>query len=211
MATKMCNSCSPDFVSRLSRAKSASEKDRHDLLEGYRNYLLLLTSIRSDRKLRIKMGDSDLVQETLIQANRDFDQFRGISEEELTSWLRAILSAKKAKLARRYYGTAARDPRLETQMQDEMNNSSQLLDRAFLDYGSSQSRQAAGRERSVLLADALAALPEHYREVVVLRHIKGYKLAEVAESMDRSVDSVKKLWARAMIQLRTSMNRSRNV
>ena len=210
MVTTMCNSGSRDFASRLSHAKRANEQDRHDLLESYRNYLLLLASIRSDRKLRSKMGDSDLVQETLIQANRDFDQFRGISEAELTSWLRAILSAKKAKLARRYYGTAARDPRLEVQMQDEMDNSSQLLDRAFL-AGSSQSRQVAGRERSVLLADALAALPEHYREVVVLRHVKGYKLTEVAESMDRSVDSVKKLWARAMIRLRTSMHRSRNV
>jgi RNA polymerase sigma-70 factor (ECF subfamily) len=203
----MGNVESGDFVVRLSRAKGADSPDRHELLESYRNYLMLLASIRADRKLRSKLGDSDLVQETLIQAGRDFDQFRGTSEAELTGWLRAVMSKKKALLARRYYGTAARDPHLEEQLQDEMEMSSQMLGRALFAGGSSPSRLAAGRERAVLLADALAALPEHYREVVVLHHVQGCTLPQVAQSMGRSVDSVKKLWARAMVQLRTSLKR----
>jgi RNA polymerase sigma-70 factor, ECF subfamily len=207
MAGAMGNAESGDFVVRLSRAKGADSPDRHELLESYRNYLMLLASIRADRKLRSKLGDSDLVQETLIQAGRDFDQFRGTSEAELTGWLRAVMSKKKALLARRYYGTAARDPHLEEQLQDEMEMSSQMLGRALFAGGSSPSRLAAGRERAVLLADALAALPEHYREVVVLHHVQGCTLPQVAQSMGRSVDSVKKLWARAMVQLRTSLKR----
>lgn len=203
----MCNPDSRDFATRLSHAKGADDGERHDLVESYRNYLLLLAKIRSDRKLRSKMGDSDLVQETLIQAHRDFDQFRGASEAELTRWLRAILIKKKALLARRYYGTAARNLRLEEQLQDEIDESSQQLDRAFVHNGSSPSQHVAGQERAVMLADALAALPEHYREVIILHHVKGYTLPEVAQSMGRSVDSVKKLWARAMVQLRTSLKR----
>ena len=207
MVSAMCKPDSRDFASRLSRAKCADDRHRHALLESYRNYLMLLASIRSDRKLRSKLGDSDLVQETLIQANRDFHQFRGASEAELTGWLRAVMTNKKALLARRYYGTEARDPRLEEHLQDEIDKSSQQLDRAFVSGGASPSHVAAGRERAVLLADALAALPEHYREVVVLHHVQGYTLPEVAKAMDRSVDSVKKLWARAMVQLRTSLKR----
>jgi RNA polymerase sigma-70 factor (ECF subfamily) len=201
----MGNSDGGEFVTRLSRAKAADNAERHELLESYRNYLMLLARIRADRKLRSKLGDSDLVQETLIQANRDFGQFRGTSEAELTGWLRAVMIKKKALLARRYYGTAARDPRLEEQLQHEMDNSSQQLGRAFVASGTSPSRLAAGRERAVLLADALAALPEHYREVVVLHHVQGYTMPEVAQSMGRTVESVKKLWARAMVQLRTSL------
>jgi RNA polymerase sigma-70 factor (ECF subfamily) len=207
MVSAMCNPDSRDFVTRLSRAKTADDRHRHDLLESYRNYLMLLASIRTDRKLRSKLGDSDLVQETLIQANHDFHQFRGASEAELTGWLRAIMSKKKALLARHYFGTAARDPRFEQQMQLEMNESSRQLDRAFFVDETSPSRLAAGRERAVLLADALAALPDHYRQVVVLHHVQGYSLAEVAREMDRTIDSVKKLWARAMVQLRTSLKR----
>jgi RNA polymerase sigma-70 factor (ECF subfamily) len=194
-----------DFGVRLSLAKSADERQRHDLLEGYRNYLLLLANIGSDRNLRSKLGDSDVVQETMIQANRDFDQFRGDNETDLTRWLRAIMSKKKALLARQYYGTAARDPRLEEQLVREMEQSSQLLNRALVAKDVSPSQHAASREHSVLLANALAELPKQYRDVVVLHHVQGRPLPEVAEEMGRSVDSVKKLWARAMIQLRSSL------
>jgi RNA polymerase sigma-70 factor (ECF subfamily) len=117
------------------------------------------------------------------------------------------MSRKKADLGRKYYGTAARDPRREARLHDEMQKSSQLLDRAFIAYGSSPSHQLVGRERAVLLADALAALPDHYRKVIVLRQLNGYKIAEIAEMMGRSVDSVKKLWTRGIIQLRSSMKK----
>jgi RNA polymerase sigma-70 factor (ECF subfamily) len=205
MATHMCNSNSGSLAAKIRRAKSADGRDRHELLEGFRNYLMLLARIQADRKLRSKVGDSDLVQETLIQAARDFGQFRGTSEAALTGWLRAIMGNKKALLARRYYGTAARDPRLEQQLNHEMDESTHQLDRAFFSNRSSPSRIAAGRERAVLLADALAGLPAHYRDVVVLHHVQGYTMPEVAEAMGRSVDSVKKLWARAMVQLRSSL------
>jgi RNA polymerase sigma-70 factor, ECF subfamily len=197
-----------EFIVQLSQARSAESRHRHELLESYRNYLMMLASIRADRKLRSKLGDSDLVQETLIQAERDFGHFRGTSEAELTGWLRAVMSKKKALLARKYYGTVARDPRLEEQMQQEMDESSQQLDRAYLIESTSPSRLMARRERSVQLADALAALPSHYRDVVILHHVQGLKLAKVAEAMDRSVESVKKLWARAMVELRSSLNRT---
>jgi RNA polymerase sigma-70 factor (ECF subfamily) len=54
----------------------------------------------------------------------------------------------------------------------------------------------------VVLADALHQLPEDYREVVILRQLQGLSFPEVARAMSRSVDSVKKLWARALAQLR---------
>ena len=39
--------------------------------------------------------------------------------------------------------------------------------------------------------------PEHYREVLVLRHLEDLPFAEVASHMGRSVDSVEKIWVRA--------------
>ena len=48
-------------------------------------------------------------------------------------------------------------------------------------------------------------LPESYREVLVLRHLKGLKFAEVAEQMGRSLDSVKNLWVRAIGKLRSML------
>jgi RNA polymerase sigma-70 factor, ECF subfamily len=207
MASAMPNANSRDFNTSLSRARCANDQHRNILLERYRNYLLLLASLRNDQKLRSKLGDSDLVQETLIQANRDFDQFHGATEAELAGWLRAILGKKRALLARRYYGTAARHPGREEQLRAELEQSSQQIERALIAPETSPSQDAAWREQSVLLADALAALPAHYREVVVLHHVQGYTLPEVAQVMNRSIDSVKKLWIRAMVQLRALLKR----
>lgn len=196
---------STPFETRLSAARSVCARNRHVLLEQYRNYLLILANVGSDPALRAKLGDSDLVQETMIQAHKDFDQFRGMTERELLSWMRSIMSAKKALLARKFYGTAARDPRMEQRLHSDMDESSRQLAHAFVASDPSPSQQVASNEREVILADALAALPKHYREVVILHHVKGQTLPSVAVSMGRSVDSVKKLWARAMVQLRSSM------
>lgn len=58
------------------------------------------------------------------------------------------------------------------------------------------------REQAVLLADALAKLPDDYREVLVLRHLEGLAFAEIARLMDRTTDSVEKLWVRGLTRLR---------
>ena len=57
----------------------------------------------------------------------------------------------------------------------------------------------------MLLADALAQLPEDYREVIVLRQLEGFSFPEVAKRMERSEDSVQKLWVRALSSLRRTM------
>ncbi|RMF29791.1 MAG: sigma-70 family RNA polymerase sigma factor, partial [Chloroflexi bacterium] len=44
---------------------------------------------------------------------------------------------------------------------------------------------------------ALAALPDHYREALVLKYIEGLSVAEVAQVMDRSFKSVESILVRA--------------
>ena len=201
----MCDSASPNLSARIAAARSCEASDRQALFESYRHYLTLLARVRVDRRLRSKFSDSDIVQETMLQAHRDFDQFRGSTEAEFANWLRAIMSRKEALFARKFYGTAARDPRLEVRIQGEFDNSSQMLQRALVSLRPSPSEMHSTREAAVLLADALAALPDHYREVVVMRHVEGLKIHDIAEHLGRTADSVNKLWARAIIMLRTSL------
>jgi RNA polymerase sigma-70 factor (ECF subfamily) len=193
----------PERLLREARAGDAATLGR--LLELYRGYLALLARVQIGQRLRGKADASDLVQETFLQAHRNFPRFRGSSEAELVCWLRQILAANLADLFRRYLGTQARDVRLEREIEDGLDRSSVLLDRGLLAPQSSPSQQAARRKQAVLLADALGQLPGDYREVLVLRHLEGLTFPEVARRMGRSLDSVEKLWMRGLARLRQVM------
>ena len=174
-------------------------------LESHRDYLTILARTQIGRRLQGKADPADVVQETFLHAVRDAAQFRGSSDKELAGWLRQILAARLADLVRRYCGTQGRDVRLEQAMQVELDHSSQLLDRGLVAPLSSPSERAARHEQAARLAQALERLPEDYRAVLVLHHLEGCDFPEVARRLGRSVEAVKKLWARALARLRRSV------
>jgi RNA polymerase sigma-70 factor (ECF subfamily) len=196
---------SPNPVELLQAARAGDRPALGRLLELYRNYLRLLARLQVGRRLQGKADPSDLVQEAFLAAQRTFAEFRGSTEAELVDWLRQILASKLVDLARRYLGTRRRDVRLERQLADDLNDSSRALGESLLATGSSPSERAVRRERAVLLADTIKSLPADYGEVIILRHLEGLPLAEVAARMGRSVDSVKKLWVRGIARLRANL------
>lgn len=194
-----------DPVQLLRLARTGDGVALGRLLEMYRNYLALLARLQIGRRLRGKVDPEDLVQETFLKAHRDFPLFRGASEAQLTSWLREILSSSLAMSVRRYLGTQRRDVRLERELADAVDESSRILDRRLIASQSTPSQRAIRREQAVLLADELERLPADYREVIVLRHLEELSFPEVAQRMGRTVDSVQKLWVRALARLRQKL------
>jgi RNA polymerase sigma-70 factor (ECF subfamily) len=190
----------PDLLLREARVGDAATLGR--LLELYRHYLALLARVQIGQRLQGKVDASDIVQETFLEAHRNFGRFRGANQAQFLCWLRQILAAKLADLLRHYLGTQGRDVRLEREIEDDLDRSSLLLGGGLVAPQSSPSQQASQREQAVLLAAALARLPDDYREVLVLRHLEGLTFPEVAARMQRSLDSVEKLWMRALARLR---------
>src|SRR5262245_8294602 len=137
----------PEQLLALARAGRPEALGR--LLGLYRGYLALLARLQLDRRLQSKVDDSDLIQETFLQAHRHFGRFRGTTEGELVSWLRTILATTLANVLRHYYGTRRRDVRLERELGEELDRSSQALGVGLAASGCSPSRQAARRERAV--------------------------------------------------------------
>lgn len=193
----------------LIQAKGNNARAQGALLELYRNYLTVLARLHMGPRLRGKVDAADLVQETFLKAHRDFAQFRGQSEGEFLGWLRRILTASLNMALRHFCGAKCRDVALERSLVHNLDHSSRILDGGLIAKDSSPSQKAARREQAVLLADALEQLPADYREVILCRHMEGLGFGEVAERMNRSVDSVKKLWARGLVHLRRAMGNSR--
>jgi len=172
------------------------------LLELYRNYLRLLARIEIGKRMQGKVDASDVVQDAFLDAHRYFPNFRGTEEGQFTAWLREILAGTLANQVRRYFGTQARDPRMEVGFAQDLDQSNVGLANILVDSGTSPSRQIDRREQSLLVAEALGRLPEHYQTVIVLRHLEGLTFPEIAIRMDKSVDSVEKLWLRGLTRLR---------
>jgi RNA polymerase sigma-70 factor (ECF subfamily) len=193
---------SPSLQRLLDEARMGDHAQLGSLLDGYRPYLGLLARLEIGRRLQAKLDASDLVQDTLLEAHRHFVRFQGTNEAQLATWLRQIMAANLANLLRRYYGTQGRDVRLERELIVHLDQSSLLLDRGLVDPRSSPSHQAAHREQALRMAEALARLPDDYREVLLLRHFDGLSFPQISRHMGRSVDSVEKLWVRGLAQVR---------
>ena len=189
----------------LSRAKAGDGPALGRLIEQYRHYLGLLARLQIGHNLQGKFDDEDLLQDVSLEAHKNIGRFSGSSETEFLAWLRQILAATLSNQVRRYFGTRRRDPRREKRFVVEIDQSSRALDRNLFASQTSPSQQASRSEQVVLLADALAELPESYREVVILRNLEGLSFPEVARRLMKTEDSVKHLWTRSLARLRRAM------
>ena len=67
---------------------------------------------------------------------------------------------------------------------------------------SSPSQQAVRQESILAIADALERLPEHQRQVIILRYWEGLSIQQVAESLGKSTTAIGGLLNRAARKLR---------
>ncbi|QDV25265.1 sigma-70 family RNA polymerase sigma factor [Aureliella helgolandensis] len=180
-------------------------QERTQWLMRYEAWLRILARCEIDSRFAGKFDASDAVQNTLIEAWKGWDQFRGSEEPQRLAWLRQILAYQLAHLARQYAGTQMRDVTRETTLEQSLGESSNRLDCLLVAQELSPSQQAMANERSIRLAAALEMLPADYRDVIRLRHIENLSHEEVAVRMNRNSGAVRMLWMRALAALRGVM------
>jgi RNA polymerase sigma-70 factor (ECF subfamily) len=198
---------SPQVSSLIVQARRGSASSIGLLLQLYRNYLTVLATTQIEKRLQPRLSPSDVVQETMLRAHKNFGQFRGSTEQELVGWLRQILVNNLAKFVEQHVLAARRDVRREVSMERlgaALERSTIQLAALLPAADKSPSMAVQQREEAVVLADRLAQLPEDYREVLVLRNLQGLPFEEVAARMERSVGAVRMLWLRAIEKLRVA-------
>jgi RNA polymerase sigma-70 factor, ECF subfamily len=189
----------------LIAAQAGSREALGEALDRCRPYLLHLARQSLGPALQAKGGASDLVQDTFLEAHRQFANFEGCSGSQLRAWLRCLLMHKAAQLGRRFRGTRKRQLSREISIGivDSVSaHPSQIAARA-----PTPSVQVMADEQSVRLNDAMSRLPTDYREVMMLRYQQALSFEEVGERLGRSPDAARMLWARAVEKLKTELQR----
>ena len=169
---------------------------------GDRQCFELLVRRHERRVFRVAMAvlgntedAEDAVQETFIKAFRHIAQFRG--ESSFTTWLTriAVNEALQKRQARKPLqpldeAGEAGIPRLPKRFEPWTANPEQL-------YGQQELRQR--------IETAMQAVPEIYREVLVLRDVEGMTAEEAAQTLGLTIPALKSSLLRARLMLREAL------
>jgi RNA polymerase sigma-70 factor (ECF subfamily) len=194
----------PDrLVAEVDKGIVAIE-DAGRMLAGCRQYLLMVANDVIGTELRAKLGASDLVQDTFLEAQRHISIFRGKTRAEMRAWLRSILECRLANVRRSYLATekraAFREVTLDTLLAGRGANDQVLKSGAL-----SPSNHALRNEWNLALEQALSRLPDHYRHAIAWRHQEQLSWHEIGQRLGCTADAARKVWTRGIQHLRREL------
>jgi RNA polymerase sigma-70 factor, ECF subfamily len=189
------------FRALLCAARDGDKQAAGALLERYRSPLHAAAAAALPPELKAKLSASDLVQRTFLDAQRRLDAFQGESPEMLAAWLRAALLNKLRDELRRFSSpgrTAAAEVSLDADSR---------MRKGLASESSGPFEKASRAEEQERLSACLAGLPPNYQEAILLRHRDNLSFGEMALRLTLSENAARKLWVRAIAELRKVMSR----
>lgn len=167
----------------------------------YRSYLRFLARSSVSPAIQSKVDPSDIVQQTLLNAYRERQAFRGSTQAEMLAWLRAILQSKIVESAR-HFGREKRNVAREQAIAAAVEGSSIRLERLLRSDEPGPAENLVREESLLKLCAAIESLPEDQRTAIDLHHLQDMKVSDVAKAMDRSITAVAGLLKRGLKKLR---------
>ena len=185
-------------TSTLALLEQAQAGDRDALsraFEKYQRRLAILIHFKLGERTRTFAEVEDVLQETLLRAFRDIGRFSYQAPGSFLHWLSAI--ADHVILDRIRYESRECRAGEEIPFRSESNP-------AGPDPADTQtpSRLLSQREAVERLLTRLGALPDDYRQAILMAKIEGLSTAEIAARMGKSREAVALLVYRAVKRFR---------
>lgn len=184
----------------LVRARDGSSEALNEVYGRLAGRLLALIRVRLGPGLRGQVESRDVLQATLLKSFESIDQFEGSRSVSLMAWLARIAENEIRDLAD-YHRRQRRDARL--------NDPLSAARRTLAANVRSISSQLVIEGEALRLERGLESLPEHYRQIIVLRKLEELSWGEIANRLGKTDDACRMLLARAMAALTLWMEAER--
>jgi len=180
----------------IDRFKQGDTQAFSLLFERYRPRLAVLIHYKLSPEKRHLIEVDDLLQETFLAAAQDIGNFQYRSPGSFLSWLSRIADHVAIDAAR-FHGRQKRDAGEVARFRSESNpQGPEPADTR------TPSRLLAQKEAVRALLDRLNALPEDYRQAILLAKIEGLSTQEMAERLGKSRQAAAVLLHRAIQRFR---------
>src|SRR5262249_47761132 len=150
--------------------------------QAHRDRLRRMVCLRFDTRLRGRLDPSDIVQDTMLDAVRRWNEYATYPNMPIYVWLRLIAGQRLVDQYRRHFGAQLRDISREiaTLVGGVPAVTTGQLAAQFVSHLTTPSEVAARAERQQILQTALDQLGGLDREILVLRHFEQMSNGEAA-------------------------------
>ena len=186
----------------LNRAAAGDRSAVNDLLARHRSRLRKMVAVRLDQRIAGRVDPSDVVQDALAEAARRLPEYLQRRPIPFYPWLRQLAWNRLLDLYRFHVQGAKRAVGREADFAAGLSEESVMaLARGLVASGTTPSRHVLRDELRQRVRAALAQLPEHCREVLVMRHLEQLSIKEIAAITGVSEGTVKSRLFRGIEQL----------
>ena len=191
----------PDTEQLLDRAATGDAAARGALLVRHRDRLRRMVAVRLDPRLVARVDPSDVVQDTLAEADRRLGEYLRDRPVPFYPWLRQLAGDRLGAEYRRHVLAGRRSVGREEPPALLPEGSVVALAELLLDRGPGPSEAARRAELRDRVRRALGELPPPEREVLALRYLEELTAREVGAVLGIGEEAAKKRALRALRRL----------
>ncbi len=192
-----------DTDNLIQCAANGDKLAREKLLQRYRDRLKKMIAVRMDARLAQRIDPSDVVQDTMVTADKRLDQFLAEPSIPFYAWLRSMAFDRLADLYRRHVTAQRRSVNREHPWALAMSDASAVLLAEKLPATASTPSQRMMRvENHSRVKKLLGEMPAGDREIIIMRHLEGMKVSEIATVLQMPEGTVKSRHFRALTEMR---------
>lgn len=187
-------------ASMVRRAQDGDELACSDWINRWRDYLLLIANQSLEPSLQVRVAPSDIVQQSMLDAQQNLAKFKGTTEAEFQTWLKRILKnnitdARRGQLSQKRGGRQRHVDLFDSTIQPTIS-----------DPQATPQTHALLDERKRIVEQAMEKLPDTERDVIRRKTWDEQSFASIAKELGRTENEIRRIWYRAIIKLQETMS-----